>query len=119
MQFTSFDVPKPKPQNEFKMTAQPTEVILQHLKLAALFASLHTLKGLWQFPVDVEYQKIYCLLTEVGILTSERIVQGSTQEERAVCGAHHLVKEEDIQGWSTVRVCLPPGTCRASSSRNG
>ena len=83
MQFTSFDVPKPKPQNEFKMTAQPTEVILQHLKLASVFATLDAFKWYWQFPLDVDYREIYSLLTDVVILTPERTVPGSTDAAHA------------------------------------
>jgi hypothetical protein len=75
MQFTSFDVPKPKPQNEFKMTAQPTEVILQHLKLASVFARLDAFKGFCKFPLDFDCHVMYSLLGGVGIFTPELIVQ--------------------------------------------
>jgi len=80
-------VPKPKLPDEFRLTVDTRflnsrlvalagclpilEVILQQLKLAAVFASF---KGLWQFPLDVDCQEIYSLLTDVGIFTPERIV---------------------------------------------
>jgi len=54
------------------------EVILQHLKLASVFARLDAFKGFWQFPLDVDCQEVYSLLTGVGIFTPELIVQGST-----------------------------------------
>ena len=59
------------------------EVILQHLKLASVFANLDAFKGFWQFPLDVDCHQIYSLLTDVGIFTPERIVQGSTDAAHA------------------------------------
>jgi hypothetical protein len=174
-------VPKPKLPNEFRMTVDTRypnsqlvsiagcssilEVILQHLKLASVFANLDAFKGFWQFPLDVDCQEIYYLLTDIELFTPERIVQGCTDaahafqagmyesmdslllqcvliwiddllvytksfeehlqdlgkiferlRELVVCNAHHLVWEEDIQGWSIIRSCLPQGTFRTPSS---
>jgi len=92
-------VSKPKLPDEFRMkvdTRYPNsqlvaiagcspilEVILQHLKLASVFSSLDAFKGFWQFPLDVDCQKIYSLLTDVEIFTPERTVQGSTDAAHA------------------------------------
>jgi len=89
-------VPKPKLPNELRMTADTRdpnshliaiagclpilEVIVQPLNLAWVLSSFDTSNGFWQFPLNVEYQEIYSLLTDVGIFTPERIVPGS-----AVC----------------------------------
>jgi hypothetical protein len=67
-------VPKPKLPDEFRMTVDTRcpnshlvaiagclpilEVILQHLKLALVFASLDAFKGFWEFPIDVDCQEI-------------------------------------------------------------
>ena len=48
-----------------------------------MFASLDVLKGFWQFPLDVDCQDVYSFLTDVGIFTPERIVQGSTDAANA------------------------------------
>jgi len=59
------------------------EVILQHLKLALVFSSLDAFKGFKRFPLDVDCQEIYTLLTDIGIFTPKRIVQGSTDSAHA------------------------------------
>ena len=92
-------VPKPKLPDEFRMAVDTRhsnsqlvaiagclpilEVILQHLKLASVFATLDAFKWYWQFPLDVDYREIYSLLTDVVILTPERTVPGSTDAAHA------------------------------------
>jgi len=90
-------VPKPKLPDEFRITVDTRypnsqlvaiagclpilEVIFQHLKHASVFASLDAFKGL--FPLDVDCQEIHSLLTDIGVFTRERIVQGSTNAAHA------------------------------------
>jgi hypothetical protein len=44
------------------------DVILQHLKLASVIASLNAFKRFWNFQPDVDCQEIYSLLTDVEYL---------------------------------------------------
>jgi hypothetical protein len=86
MELASFDCAKPELPDEFRMTVDTRspnsllvaiagclailEDILQHLKLASVFASLDAFKSFWQFPLDVDYQGIYSLVTDVEIFHS-------------------------------------------------
>ena len=54
------------------------EVNLHHLEKAALFSSLDAFKGYWQFPLAEESQEMYSFLTELGVFTRARLIQGST-----------------------------------------
>jgi hypothetical protein len=56
------------------------EVNFQHLEKVAWFSSLDAFKGLWQFPLAEE---VYSFLTELGVPTPTRLIQGSTVSSHA------------------------------------
>jgi len=58
-------------------------VNFQHLEKAAWFSSLDTFKGFWQFPLAEKSQEVYSFLTELGVFTPTRLIQGSTDSAHA------------------------------------
>ena len=52
------------------------EVVLSSLGGSKCFALLYAFKGYWQFPVDEDSQEMLCFMTDRGIYTSTRIIQG-------------------------------------------
>jgi hypothetical protein len=52
------------------------EVVLEHLKGARFFAAFDLLKGYWQCPLHPNSQEILSLMTDEGIYTPTRIIQG-------------------------------------------
>ena len=84
---------KPKKVNEFRVivdTRYPNsqiisvmspipilEVILQYLSRATILAGLHAYKGFWQFPLHVDSQEIYFLLSDL----ESSLPQGSYKEQ--------------------------------------
>jgi hypothetical protein len=92
-------VPKPGKRDEFRMTVdcryansqvQPVagflpilEVTFQHLEKASWFSTLDAFKGFWQFPLAEESQEVYSFLTELGVFTPTRLIQGSTDSAHA------------------------------------
>jgi hypothetical protein len=92
-------VPKPGKRDEFRMTVdcryanfqfQPVagflpmlEANFKHLEKTAWFSSLDAFKGFWQFPLVEESQEVYFFLTELGLFTPTRLIQGSTDSAHA------------------------------------
>jgi hypothetical protein len=90
---------KPGKRDEFRMTAdcryansqvQPVagflpilEMNFQHLEKAAWFSSLDSFKKFRQFTLAQESQEVYSFLTELGVFTPTRLIQGSTDSAHA------------------------------------
>ena len=54
------------------------EVVLSRLAGAAYFATLDAYKGYWQFSLAPESQEYFSFMTEEGVYTPNRIIQGAT-----------------------------------------
>jgi hypothetical protein len=52
------------------------EVVLSSLGGSACFALLDAFKGYWQFPVDEDSQELLSFMTDRGVYTPNRIIQG-------------------------------------------
>jgi hypothetical protein len=52
------------------------EVVLQKLKGARLFSTLDCHKGYWQFPLSEKSQEVLSFLTDTGVYTPTRLMQG-------------------------------------------
>jgi hypothetical protein len=68
----------------------------QHLEKAAWFSSLDTFKGFWQFPLAEESQEVYSFLTELGVFTLKRLIQGSTDSAHAFQASMMVVFEDTL-----------------------
>ena len=87
-------VRKPHTKNEFRMTvdlrpvnsqteqiAWPMpmlEVVVDHLSGATCFFLLDFFKGYWQFSLDPSCQEVFSFLTDTGVYTSTRVMQGGS-----------------------------------------
>ena len=54
------------------------EVALGQLTGAAYFAVFDAFKGYWQFPVEEDSQELLSFMTDAGVYTPNRIIQGAT-----------------------------------------
>ena len=87
-------VRKPHTKDEFRMTvdlrpvnaqteqiAWPMpmlEVVVDHLRGATCFFLLDFFKGYWQFALDPSCQEMFSFLTDTGVWTSTRVMQGGS-----------------------------------------
>ena len=53
------------------------------LKRATWSSSLDAFNGFWQFPLAVDSQEVYSVLTKLGLFTPARLIQGSTDSAHA------------------------------------
>ena len=80
----SEDTRYPNSQIESNVGCLPIlEVILPFLKDSTEEASLDAFRGFWQFPLHEGIHEIYSILSDIGKLIPERIIQGSTDVARA------------------------------------
>ena len=54
------------------------EVITEHLSSAKMFARFDLMKGYWQMPLHEECQEIFSMVTDEGVYTPRRVIQGSS-----------------------------------------
>ena len=54
------------------------EVVLQHLQGAEFFSTLDAFKGYWQFPLDPQTAEVLSFMTDRGVFTPKRLIQGCT-----------------------------------------
>jgi hypothetical protein len=87
-------VRKPHTKDEFRMTVdlRPVnsqteqivwpmpmlEVVVDHLRGATCFFLLDFFKGYWQFALHPECQEMFSFLTDMGVYTSTRVMQGGS-----------------------------------------
>ncbi|ETV97426.1 hypothetical protein H310_09756 [Aphanomyces invadans] len=54
------------------------DVVVDHLRGATCFFLLDFFKGYWQFSLDPSCQEIFSFLTDTGVFTSNRVMQGGS-----------------------------------------
>ena len=54
------------------------EIVLGRLAGASYFATLDAYKGYWQFPLAKESQELLSFMTDEGVYTPTRVIQGAT-----------------------------------------
>ena len=54
------------------------EVVLQYLQGAEFFSTLDAFKGYWQFPLDPQMAGVLSFMTDRGVFTPKRLIQGCT-----------------------------------------
>ena len=59
------------------------KVPFPYLKNATKFSSLDAFKNFWQLPLHEDSQEIYSIISDIGVLKVQRIIQGSTNAAHA------------------------------------
>jgi hypothetical protein len=110
-------VRKPHTVNEFRMTVdlRPVnsvteaiawtmpmlEVILDHLRGAGCFFLLDFFKGYWQFLLHPDCQELFSFLTDTGVWSSTRVMQGGSAKVPSKRCLANIYTKVCSPGWMT------------------